>query len=261
MNLILLSNFIIEDQLLSLGVASKLLEITDLNNHIDNLNDKENIKHPNNGKNTEINWDWFKSKDGNNSNTEKFINKQQIIIFNSKSKENLSQNLISLYVKYNEPTWLILGNLSEISNAMQQGLLRFIEEPPQNLNIILTARSKSDILSTITSRCEIKPIPSFVSFNYINKEKNDELTSAFQSPKDFLQILLQNRTTNPPEFKNVSRDGLETWLWQLEYLTSQVILKNGSSDRLEHIFENILEAKELNQANVLNRLIWAQLFV
>ena len=96
---------------------------------------------------------------------------------------------------------------------------------------------------------------------YTDKNKNAELTTSLPETKSFVQNLLQNTNSKAPDFKNISREGFEIWLWQLEYFISEVMLKNGLSPRLNHIFENIIEAKKLNQANVLNRLVWAQLFI
>jgi len=241
MNYIFITNFIVDEEQLAKNLATYLIEM-------------------NKAKIGKFDWDNFTEYQKSTDTTQHLINTGQIIVLPTQSKQDLSQNLLPLFVKYNEPTYLILGSLSEISSAMQEGLLRFVEEPPQNLNLILTARSKSEILTTLISRCEVKILPTKVSVQYIDKTKNDELLDGLPKPKDFIQALLQNKKPNNPEFKNITRDAWETWLWQLEYLCTEVIYKNPSDSRLNRIFENVIHAKKLNQSNVLNRLVWAQLF-
>jgi hypothetical protein len=240
MNHIFITNFIVDIDLLTRKLANYLIEL--------------------NTKTQAFNWDDFIDISEKVDNTQKLINTGQIILFPTQSKQDLSQNLLPLFVKYDLLTYLILGNLSEISLGMQEGLLRFVEEPPQNLNLILVARSKQEILNTLISRCEVKTLPTKVSIKFIDRVRNDELLAGLPKPKDFIHDLLQNKKAINPEFKNISREAWETWLWQLEYLCTEVIFKNPTDSRLNIIFENIIQAKKLNQANVLNRLIWAQLF-
>ena len=235
MNHLFITNFLVDEDRLALDLAS----------HLSASNS------------TQMTWTTFQG----NENTTHLINTKQIIILETQSKEDLTQYLLPLFIRYDRPTYLILGSLSKISTQMQQGLLRFIEEPPHNLNLILTARNKSQALSTIVSRCELKVIPTHTALKYVNKNKNAELTSSLPETKAFIQKLIHNEKVNQPDFKNITREGFEIWLWQLEYFTSEVILKNGPSNKLDQIFENILQAKKLNQANVLNRLVWAKLFV
>ena len=242
MNYIFITNFIVDENLLAKNLAKYLIEIGKEKLHI-------------------FDWNHFLDNQEDVDMTQRLINTGQIMVLPTQSKQDLSQNLLPFFVKYDQSTYLILGSLSEISLAMQEGLLRFVEEPPQNLNLILVARSKSEILTTLISRCEVKTLPTKVSVKYLDKVKSDQLLSGLPKPKDFIQALLQNKKLNNPEFKNITRDAWETWLWQLEYLCSEVIFKNPSDIRLNNIFENIISAKKLNQANVLNRLVWAQLFV
>jgi hypothetical protein len=237
MNHLFITNFLVDEDKMALNLAATL-----------NSNASKQI-------------DWLNFKDFETDHIDHLINTKQILLLETQSKEDLTQHLIPLFVRYEQPTFLILGSLSKISSQMQQGLLRFIEEPPYNLNLILTARNKTQALTTIVSRCELKVIPTQIALRYVNKAKNAELTSSLPDTKTFIQNLIQNEKISQPEFKNISREGFEIWLWQLEYFTSEVILKNGPSDRLDRIFENILAAKKLNQANVLNRLVWAQLTV
>jgi hypothetical protein len=241
MNHIFITNFIVDSDLLSKNIASYLIESSKTKNY-------------------RFDWDQFLSFSNTDSVAQRLVNTGQIMVLPTQSKQDLSQNLLPFFVKYDEPTYLILGSLSDVSIAMQEGLLRFVEEPPQNLNLILTARSKSEILTTLISRCEIKILPTKVAVSYLNKEKNEELLKDLPKPRDFIQSLLQNKRPTNPEFKNVSRDAWETWLWQLEYLCTEIIFKNPNDSRLNSIFENIIKAKSLNQANVLNRFVWAQLF-
>jgi DNA polymerase III delta prime subunit len=239
MNYLFVSNFIVDEDILSKNLATFL------------------CKNPS----PKFDWTEFQNFQTDNILTQTLLNKSQIIVLPTDSKQDLSQNLIPLFVKYDQPTFLILGSLSQISLGMQQGLLRFVEEPPKNLNLILTARTKSQALNTLISRCELKTLTNAVALKYIDKTKNEELTQFLPKPKDLIQGLLKNQKVSSPDFKSVSRVALETWLWQLEFITSELIFKNSSNDQLNHIFENILQAKKLNQANVLNRLVWAQLFV
>ncbi len=239
MNHLLITNFLVDEVRLAQDLATNILNSSDFR-HIDWTNFKTNFdKHE----------------------TECLINSKQILTLGTQSKEDLANTLVPLFIRYDRPTYLILGSLSKISLPMQQGLLRFIEEPPSNLNLILTARTKSQALTTIISRCDLRVLPTQIALKYIDREKNAELTAGLPEARAFIQNLIQNQKIQNPNFKNISREGLEIWLWQLEYFLSEVILKNDSSVKLAHIFENILIAKKLNQASVLNRLVWAQLLI
>ena len=238
MNHLSITNFLVDEEKLALDLASQII----FNNNFKQI-------------------DWKNFKQSSETEINHLINTKKIIILETQSKEDLTLFLTPLFIRYSQPTFLIIGSLSKISSQMQQGLLRFAEEPPHNLNLILTARSKSQVLTTLVSRCELKILPTQTALKYTDKIKNAELTASLPETKSFVQNLLQYTSVRSPEFKNISREGFEIWLWQLEYFVSEVMLKNGLSPRLSHIFENIVEAKKLNQASVLNRLVWAQLFI
>jgi len=239
MNHLLITNFLVDEDRLAQDLAANALS-------------GDSLK--------PIDWVDFDTNIGNDTISH-LINSKQILTLGTESKQDLAQFLIPFFIRYDRPTYLILGSLSKISLGMQQGLLRFIEEPPKNLNLILTARAKTQALTTIISRCDLRVLPTAIALKYIDREKNSELTASLPESKAFIQNLIKNSKIPNPNFKTISREGLEIWLWQLEYFVSEVILKNGPSSKLTQIFENILQAKKLNQANVLNRLVWAQLLI
>lgn len=239
MNHLLVTNFYIADLNLATDVATEMI-----------VNDSSNII-----------WDEFKhGLDKPHFEVNHFQNLGRLQVYPVKNKENLSQNLLAYMIKYEHPTYLYLGSLSELSTSMQEGLLRFIEEPPLNLHLLLTVRSKSEVLPTILSRCQVRFLPSAVASRYLDRDKTTTLLEALPESKVFAMELIKNPNLNLNfDFKRITREAVALWLWQLEYCLAQIYLKNQTNRRVQTVFLNVLEAQKMNEANVLNRLVIAQL--
>lgn len=68
------------------------------------------------------------------------------------------RNIVSdVYVRPNEAAYkvYILGNADCMSVSAQNALLKVLEEPPEYVVFILTAKSKSSLLETVLSRCVV----------------------------------------------------------------------------------------------------------
>lgn len=57
----------------------------------------------------------------------------------------------------------IINNFDETNLILQNKLLKSIEEPPQFVKFILTAKSRQRVIPTIHSRCEVVSLPKFSS--------------------------------------------------------------------------------------------------
>lgn len=100
-------------------------------------------------------------KSGKNDNEDEQIKK----VKNGKNKkasrvivkEELDEALQTLSLKTFHFPWkvLIVRDADKMTSQTANGLLKFVEEPPENVLIFLIANDENDVLSTIRSRCQV----------------------------------------------------------------------------------------------------------
>lgn len=105
---------------------------------------------------------------------------------------------------------LIMWCADKINDAAANKFLKFLEEPPKNTIIILCVQDIEEMLSTITSRCQIIEIPRiedddlkiFLQKKNVSEEKTENLLRAAQG--DFNTLLkLLSAEENENEFETL----------------------------------------------------------
>lgn len=142
---------------------------------------------------------------------------------------------------------LVIGHANNLRPALQNALLKTLEEPPPHLDIILQAPSLSGLLPTVISRCQVT----------YEKEKNDlgsepailqQIREHCQTPKDdekwyATAIKLQNQLpTDREELTTILEENI------------QYIQQNSHLDQTGLWRQKILAALDSLRANVNTKL-------
>lgn len=92
---------------------------------------------------------------------------------------------------------VIISPATMLTTASAQALLKLVEDPPTNTQIVLTATATSQLLPTIISRCQIKIVPSDSPTKQPTTKQSTlwEQIQASRSTKE-LVILTQKLTTD-----------------------------------------------------------------
>jgi len=186
---------------------------------------------------------------------QKGINSSLIQEINMTKKDDFRQIVSSLYQKYEVPRLLFLGDLSEYSIELQEGLLKFLEEPPHNLFVILFAQDRSQIIPTITSRCITVQLPKKLVFENLDTAKMESIKTALPPVQETLKQLTHNPATwTIPDLKDVERDQLDFWLWQLLSYAGEYY-KHNPNPTLADLITKLTQSRQYNQANLQKKLV------
>ena len=187
-----------------------------------------------------------------------YRNSGQVIIWSADNTETESQKdafkryiQSEVYVQYNKPTMLFLGDLTDYSDSLQEGMLKLLEEPPTNLSIVLFAQNMSILKATIISRCQIHSIPTnlvFQNLDLILLEKTKKLPA----PKDVVQGLISGIKIDIDKVKEMERNELDFWLWQIQTNLSAVFEQNPEV-RIANAITKVLMSRKLNSDNLQKR--------
>jgi hypothetical protein len=156
---------------------------------------------------------------------EKLINylqdkfKGRWIVSDYSSKSDFKEDLANLMIEYPTQTNIYLGDLDKLSLNFQQSILKFLEEPPFNLQIFLTKKSEYLLLPTIKSRSKIEyltntEISNLLDIDYINKIKG-YFTPVMDATNKLIQSKLELEDFG--DIANIERDDILFYLWQIEY--------------------------------------------
>jgi DNA polymerase III, delta subunit len=191
---------------------------------------------------------------------EKMRNLQQINIISFDSKKDYRDEIMSLYKHHDKPSLLFLGNISDYSIQLQEGMLRLLEEPPENLIIILFSHSRSALLPTITSRSSIHNLPMQDIFQVLHKEFTEHAKKTLPSPLEVSKALINDRFhySQVKDISKIDREVIGLWLWQVSMYLSK-IYESNSSIQVSKGIKRVLQAIELNNANVQKKFVIAQL--
>lgn len=99
-------------------------------------------------------------------------------------------SLIEIYLR-TEPIIYVLDNMNI---KTQNQILKFLEEPPRNSFIILTARRLGQYLSTIENRCRIWQLDVYENniLNEFNKSGNPLIIEIAKTPGDVINLNKSN---------------------------------------------------------------------
>jgi DNA polymerase III, delta subunit len=198
------------------------------------------------------------------------LNSGRILRTSFDSKDDFREQLMDFYKKYTQPTLFFLGDLSNYSTELQEGMLRLLEEPPQNLYIVTYTQKLNNILGTILSRCHKIQLPKEIVLKNLDQNLLETVKEKLPSPAEACRILMTKKNElEIPDLKEVERIELDFWLWQIEaYLTEfykKECYENSSSKSfgqyqyLAKLIFKVIQTMDLNQRNVQKKLALAWL--
>jgi len=156
----------------------------------------------------------------------------------------------------------IINNAQNLTIEAQNALLKTLEEPPKNSQIILTAPNAESLLPTIISRCQIVELPHKSQISLTKKE--------FTSHFDFLVTVLNasiGKRLQKIEELNPAKDRLKAIEWiEIQIITARqalidnLVLPKSRSEKtpaprqLLAVIKSLQQARRYLQANVNVRL-------
>jgi DNA polymerase III, delta subunit len=185
---------------------------------------------------------------------QKGLASKQLTIANLEAKSDWNQEMSSFYTNYPKPSLVFLADLANLSIIFQEGMLRFLEEPPQNLQIVLFAQNKSQILSTIQSRCQFFSLPKSFIYQNLSLDFLAKIKKKFPLPKLACQNLLNQKPLQIEKINDLEREEIDFWLWQLEsYLIE--FFKQNPNPKIAKTIEKVLLAKKFNFQNLQKKFV------
>lgn len=186
-------------------------------------------------------------------NWHKYLNNGQILEPNFSKKVEFREQQNSWYQTYNLPTLFFLGDLSQHSESLQEGMLRFLEEPPKNLYPILFAQDKSEILPTILSRSTTINLSRNFVLKHLSSEKLEKIAKTLPPAKQFALDLITDKKLELPDFSKIERDEIDFWLWQISCWIEE-FYKQQPLPKIADKLQKILRSRKLNQQNLQKKL-------
>jgi DNA polymerase III, delta subunit len=144
------------------------------------------------------------------------------IIPDYSSKSDFKEDLSNLQIEYPIKTNLLLGDLDTLSLSFQQSILKFLEEPPTNLQIFITKKSEYMLLPTIKSRVEVLTLTNQGVITMLDTDYIEGLKKYFTPVNDATNKLLKSSMVLEDfgDIANVEREDIIFYLWQIGfYLT------------------------------------------
>lgn len=165
-------------------------------------------------------------------------------------KSDYTEEIMSFYQSYTKSTLLFLGNLDQYSEALQEGMLRLLEEPPKNLHIVLFASTKNGILSTISSRCKFHHITRNIVIKLLDNNLLEKIKKKLPLAGDVAKQLIQDKDSfTIPDLSTLEREEIDFWLWQIGCYLEEYY-KQKPNLKVAGFIEKILYSQSLNQKNL-----------
>jgi hypothetical protein len=183
----------------------------------------------------------------------KYLNSGQILEPDFSKKQEFREQQNSWYQVYTQPTLFFLGDLSQHSEALQEGMLKFLEEPPQNLHPILFAQDSSEILPTILSRATTINLSRNFVLKHLSPEKLDKVAKSLPPAKQFALDLIAQKKLDLPDFSKIERAEIDFWLWQISCWIEE-FYKQQPLPTIANKLNKVLWSRKLNQQNLQKKL-------
>jgi DNA polymerase III delta prime subunit len=184
-----------------------------------------------------------------NQNWSSLQTRGRVMVIDSETKKDMQKLLMGVFQRYSEPTLLFLGNLADYSESLQESLLKLLEEPPRNLIIILYSEVRSDVLPTISSRCQIFGLTTQLVIKHLDTNLQTKVTKKLPSVQESTKLLISGVEPKVADIAKIERDEIDFWLWQigvnLEYLYAQ-----NPSLIVANVLEKVLTTRQLNRQNL-----------
>jgi DNA polymerase III, delta subunit len=152
---------------------------------------------------------------------------------------------------------LFLGDLTTYSDSLQEGMLKLLEEPPENLFIVLFAQNLSLIKPTIISRCRIVLLENPIVFANLDP-KLIEKVQKLPSPKTVVDALINNKKVEVEKVADCEREELDFWMWQVQTNLSMLYAQQ-SQTQIAQAITRTLQARQLNSQNLQKKFAVGQL--
>jgi hypothetical protein len=190
---------------------------------------------------------------------EHFLAKRQILVYHFDEKKDYRDIVLSLYQKYPTPTLLFLGDITDYSLPLQEGMLRLLEEPPTNLFPIVFARSLSSILPTIASRSCVHTLTQDCVVKLLETNIADAVKKKLPLPSIVAKELIAQSFTAPTkEVSKLERQEIRLWLWQVQvYLEQYYGAKPHAT--ISASLAKVHNSQKLNNANAIKKFVFANL--
>jgi hypothetical protein len=129
-----------------------------------------------------------------------------------------------------------------------------LEEPPANLFAVLFAQNQSQIIPTIKSRSRIHLLPKNIIMQNLEPQMMETVKKKLPLVADIYKLIIQKKLFELPDFKNIEREEISLWLWQLTtYLEMAYTQKPESQIALA--LEKTIFAQLLNSQNLQKKLV------
>jgi DNA polymerase III, delta subunit len=193
-----------------------------------------------------------------------YLSQNQITTWNGESAETESKKeafkkFISneVYIQYNKPTLLFLGDLTTYSDVLQEGMLKLLEEPPINLYIVLFAQNLSQIKPTIISRSNVRLLNDKIIFTNLDARLLEKVKK-LPEPKVVVNLLINNKKVEIEKVADFERDELDFWMWQIQTNLTMIYAIEPETQIAEAITRT-LKARQLNSQNLQKKFAVGQL--
>jgi DNA polymerase III, delta subunit len=172
------------------------------------------------------------------------------IIPDYSSKSDFKEDLSNLQIEYPIKTNLLLGDLDTLSLSFQQSILKFLEEPPSNLQIFITKKSEYMLLPTIKSRVEIISLTNQEVVSMLNLEYIEGLKKSFTPVNDATNKLLKSSMTLEDfgDIANIEREDIIFYLWQIGYYLTTAYTTDPNPIIGKRITDVLLSKQNLMQS-------------
>jgi hypothetical protein len=184
----------------------------------------------------------------------KFLSRGRILTPNLTGKKDFTESLLGFYEIYPQPTLLFLGSLNDYSLPMQEGMLKLLEEPPANLQILLLAQDRINILPTITSRCQFHQLPKSLVVALLDQDLLEKTKTKLPGVANWLKTWLTSPAPAWPDLKNVEREEIDFWLWQVQSYLEEYY-KQKPERALAGKLTQALQARQLNRQNLQKKFV------
>lgn len=179
---------------------------------------------------------------------------------NLNEKQDLRTELPKLFYKRDKIELLFLGYFNHYSIPLQEGLLRFLEEPPENLIPIIFASDKSLVLETIASRCQSFFLPKKMVLKCLDKSLNQNVKKKLPDIKTTLKQLFLNQEIQLPTTFNPEREEIDYWLWQMQCYLEE-FFKKTTNPHIANLIRKVCQSRMYNRSGVQKKLVLKNLVI
>ncbi len=183
---------------------------------------------------------------------QKFHNSGQVHLFSFEKKDDYQIKVQTLYKNFETPQLAIFGYIGNLDISVQQAMLKLLEEPPKNIQIVIYGHSLNQILPTIKSRVKVLDLPIQLILSHLNQDLLAQVKKKLPNPTDFCKDVLAKKATIP-DLKDLEREEINFWLWQNLYYMQQLYL-GQPLEQIANAILSLTQAYNYNNSNLQKKL-------